>query len=149
LVFHPKLDFVYCIEELSGTIATYSYNEGKLNLIERIFACKEIKEVYSSADIHISPDGLFLYASNRGENTIAIFSINQTNGLLTLLAHEPTYGNTPRNFTIDPSGRFILVANQQSNNIIVFKRDTITGMLSKTATEISIPNPSCLKMKTY
>ncbi len=149
LEFHPKLNYAYCIEELSGTIASYSYHSGKLNLIDRISACSETKEVYSSADIHISPDGLFLYASNRGENTIAIFSINQKNGTLKLLAHEPTYGNTPRNYVIDPSGNFILVANQHSNNIIVFKRDIVTGMLTKTDNIISIPNPSCLKMKSY
>lgn len=149
LVFHPNLNMAYCIEELSGTIALYSYKEGKLNFTERIFACSETKEVYSSADIHISPDGLFLYASNRGENTIAIFSINQSNGTLKLLAHEPTYGNTPRNFTIDPSGNFLLVANQLSNNIIVFRRNLVTGLLTKTDNIISIPNPSCLKMKSY
>lgn len=149
LVFHTKLHVSYCIEELSGIISIYNYNKGKLHFIDSVFACSEIKEVYSSADIHISPDGKFLYASNRGENTIAIFSINQVNGKLKLLAHEPTYGKTPRNFTIDPSGNFLLVANQHSNNIIVFKRDIATGMLSKTANEIVVANPSCLKMKAY
>ena len=149
LVFHPKLNYAYCIEELSGTIASYSYESGRLNLIDRVSACSETKDVYSSADIHISPDGLFLYASNRGENTIAIFSINQSNGTLKLLAHEPTYGNTPRNFVIDPSGNFLLVANQHSNNIIVIRRDKTTGMLTKTTNEIAVPNPSCLKMKSY
>jgi 6-phosphogluconolactonase (cycloisomerase 2 family) len=149
LIFHPNHKFAYCIEELSGTVATYLYKEGNLSFIQRIFACSEIKEVYNSADIHISPDGKFLYASNRGENTIAIFSVDIANGELKLLGHQSTYGDTPRNFTIDPTGNYLLVANQLSNNIVVFKRDAVTGMLTKTDNEVIVPGPSCLKMKAY
>lgn len=150
LIFHPNGKFAYCIEELSGTIATYLYEkDGHLIAQQRIPTCKEPKEVYSSADIHISPDGKFLYASNRGENTIAIFSINNNNGELNLLGHQSTYGETPRNFTIDPTGKYLLVANQLSNNIVVFKINTTSGMLTKTDNELAVPNPSCLKMKMY
>jgi len=149
LVFHPNKKFAYCIEELSGTISMYLYNRGKLEFIERTFACADTTEIHSSADIHITPDGRFLYASNRGENTIAIFSINKKDGKLSLIGHQSTLGNTPRNFAIDPSGNFLLVANQLSNNIVVFRINKETGTLAKTLNEVVVPNPSCLKMKVY
>lgn len=149
--FHPNGKFAYCMEELSGMVSAYNYNNGKLDSIQRIFSYSKILDTYSGADIHISPDGRFLYASNRleEENTIAIFSIDRKNGTLTLMAHQKTYGNTPRNFTINPSGEFLLVANQSSNNIIVFKRNIKTGLLTKTGKEIKVSRPSCLQMRTY
>lgn len=149
--FHPNNKFAYCIEELSGTITSFKYESGKLDSIQRIFSYSKLQEEYNSADIHISPDGLFLYASNRweNENTISIFSINNDNGKLTLVGHQSTYGDHPRNFTIDPTGNFLIVANQVSNNIVVFKRDINTGLLTKTGKEIKVPRPSCLKMRKY
>jgi 6-phosphogluconolactonase (cycloisomerase 2 family) len=149
LIFHPNKKFVYCIEELSGTITTYNYQKGTMTVVDRVFACADTADIYSSADLHITPDGRFLYATNRGENTIAIFSINKKDGKLTLTGHESTYGNSPRNFTIDPSGNFLLVANQLSNNIVVFRINKETGKLIKTAIEIKVFNPSCLKIRTY
>jgi 6-phosphogluconolactonase len=148
LTFHPSKNFAYCIEELSGMVAVYAYKNGKLSPIQRIFSNSNKREIYSSADIHISPDGRFLYASNRDENTISTFSINR-NGKLKLLFHTSTNGEVPRNFTLDPSSKFLLVANQKTGNIIVFKRDFKTGMLEKIEKEISVPNPSCLQMRTY
>ena len=149
--FHPNGKFAYSIEELSGMVSAYSYNNGKLDSIQRIFSYSKIQESYGSSDIHISPDGFFLYASNRWdkENTISIFSINQNIGKLTLVGHQPTFGDHPRNFTIDPTGNFILVANQVTNNIVVFKRNKKSGLLTKTKTEISVPRPSCLQMRKY
>jgi 6-phosphogluconolactonase len=149
--FHPSKPYAYCVEELSGTISAYAYHNGQLDSIQRIFAYSTVQDTYGSADIHISPDGLFLYASNRWveENTIAIFSINQTSGLLTTVGHTSTYGDHPRNFTIDPTGNFLLVANQVTNNIVVFKRDLLSGLLTKTEQEIMVPNPSCLQMRAY
>lgn len=150
--FHPTKAFAYCIEELGGTVTGYTYQNGKLDTIQSIFAYSQKQtSYYGSADIHISPDGLFLYASNRwdGENTIAIFSIHQQNGKLNLLGHQQTYGDHPRNFTIDPTGRFLLVANLVTNNIIVFKRNLKTGLLSKTPYSIRVSQPSCLQMRTY
>lgn len=151
LTFHPNGKFAYCIEELSGMVSAYNYHNGKLDSIQRTFSYSKTQESYGSADIHISPDGLFLYTSNRwvDENTISIFSINQTTGKLILIGHQPTGGEHPRNFTIDPSGNFLLVANQITNNIVVFKRDLKTGLLLKTTIEINIPNPSCLQMRKY
>jgi 6-phosphogluconolactonase (cycloisomerase 2 family) len=102
--------------------------------------------LYSTADLHCSPDGKFLYVSNRleGENSIAIFKINNKNGELNLIGHESTYGNQPRNFAIDPSGNFLAVGNVLTNNIVVFKRNMNTGLLSK-VNELDIFNPACLK----
>lgn len=149
--FHPNKKLAYCIEELSGMISVYSYDNGNLDSIQRVFSYSKTQDTYGSADIHISPDGLFLYASNRwfDENTISIFSIDQNNGKLKLIGHQNTYGDHPRNFTIDPSGNFLLVANQVTGNIVVFKRDLNTGLLINTNIEIKIPNPSCLQMRLY
>lgn len=149
--FHPNGKFAYCIEELSGMVSAYSYKNGKLDSIQRIFSYSKIRSDYASADIHVSPDGLFLYASNRGEkeNTISIFSINSNSGKLKLIGHQSTFGNHPRNFTIDPSGNFLLVANVTTNNVVVFKRNLKTGLLTKTNYEIKVPRPSCLQMRQY
>lgn len=148
-IFHPSADFAYSIEELSGMISAYAYKRGRLDPIQRQSSYSTKQEAYSGADIHISPDGLFLYASNRGENTIAIFSIDPGSGKLKLAGHESTYGDHPRNFTLDPSGNFLLVGNMKSDTIIVFKRNRKTGLLKKTKYRINVPRPACLKMKRY
>lgn len=148
--FHPNKKIAYCIEELSGTITAYHYSDGKLDSIQRISSHKEKhKDVLSSADIHISPDGKFLYASNRGEeNNIAIFSIKE-DGKLKYIAHQSTFGTIPRNFTIDDSGKFLIVANQKSGNIVVFKRNVKTGLLKKIKNDVSVIGPSCVIIRKY
>ncbi|MFY8020504.1 MAG: lactonase family protein [Bacteroidia bacterium] len=148
--FHPSGKFAYCIEELSGTVCVYSYLHGKLSEIQSVKSYSKTQETYGSADIHISDDGRFLYASNRwdNENTISVFKVI-TDGKLQLIQHQKTGGDHPRNFTLDPSGQFLLVANLISNNIVVFRRDIKTGLLSSTKNEIKIPSPSCLKMRRY
>lgn len=145
-VFHNNRRFAYCIEELSGTVSSYSYKKEKLTSIQRIATHDaSMKGPFGSADIHISPDGKFLYASNRGkENTISIFLINQVTGLLSFIGNQSTLGDHPRNFTIDQTGKFLLVANMLSNEIIVFKRDKQTGLLTETSNKISVPKPACL-----
>ena len=149
--FHPSGKFAYCIEEISGMVSAYSYSKGKLDSIQRIFSYAKKQEAYSGADIHVSPDGLFLYASNRDgtENSLSIFAIDQSNGKLKLTGHQSTFGVHPRNFTIDPSGAFLLVANAMTNNIVVFKRNIKTGLLTKLKDELTVPRPSCLQMRTY
>lgn len=149
--FHPNGRYAYCIEELSAMVTAYAYQSGVLDSIQRIFGYSKVQDAYGGADIHISPDGLFLYSSNRweDENTIAIFSIDPSTGLLTLLGHQKTYGDHPRNFTIDPSGKFLLVANMLTNNIVVFKRNMKTGLLKKKKREVRVPAPSCLQMRRY
>ncbi|MFV8375422.1 lactonase family protein [Flavobacterium sp. LB1P71] len=148
--FHPDEKFAYCIEEISGTISVYAYGNGKLDPIQRINTHTDaLKEGFSSGDIHISPDGRFLYASNRGEeNNIAIFSI-ESNGTLKTVGYQSTFGKTPRIFTIDSTGKFLIAANQTSGNVVVFKRNLVTGLLKKSGTEINLENASCVQIKHY
>jgi len=150
MAFHPQGKFAYCLSELSGTVTVYSVKTGRLDSIQEIGLHSKSHQFYSSADINLSPDGLFLYASNRGEeNNIAIFRVNIKSGKLTPVGYQPTEGDHPRNFVIDPSGKFLLVANEYSGNINVFRRDARTGLLTKTANGILIKGPSCLIMKSY
>ena len=146
LAFNPDGKYAYLMEELSGTVAVFSYKNGKLTAIQNISSHPAgYKGAIGSADIHVSPDGKFLYCSNRGEsNTIAIFSIEH-NGQIKPVGYESTLGKAPRNFNLDPSGNFILVANQNSDNIVIYKRDHKTGKLTPLAKQISVPNPVCIK----
>lgn len=144
--FHPNKKYAYLMEELSGNVAVYQYEKGKLTPIQTISAVPSGFTGYiGSADIHVSPDGHFLYCSNRGEsNTIAIFSIDKK-GRLTLAGHHSAMGKAPRNFNFDPSGNFLLVANQDTDNIVIFKRDTKTGLLTETGKQIEVGKPVCVK----
>ncbi len=148
LTFHPNKRFAYLIEELSGKVAAFRYSKGKLTAIQQISTHpKDYKGAIGSADIHVSPDGKFLYASNRGDaNSIAIFAINPNNGRLQLRGIQSTMGEAPRNFTIDPTGKFLLIANQNTNNIVIFKRNKQTGLLTATGEQIELPKPVCLQM---
>ncbi len=148
LDFSPDGKYVYLIQEMSGTVSAFSYQHGEMKLLQTIAThTPDYTGQPGSADIHLSPDGKFLYASNRGqENNIAIFSVNTISGKLTPAGYQSTNGVQPRNFIIDPSGRYLLVANQKTSNIVVFKRDSKTGQLTATGKDIEVPNPVCLKM---
>jgi 6-phosphogluconolactonase len=144
--FSTNNKFAYLMEEMTGTVVSYKILNGKLIFNQRINALPaDFKGKMGSADIHVAPDGKFLYCSNRGEsNTISIFSIHPTDGKLTLIGHQSTLGNTPRNFNFDPSANFLLVANQDGN-IVIFKRDKQTGLLTDTGKRIDVPNPVCIQ----
>ncbi len=148
LDFSPNGKYLFVLEELSGSISAFSYNNGSTKLIQTIATHPStFNGQPGSADIHLSPDGKFLYASNRGEeNNIAIFSVDAITGKLILVGYQPTKGEHPRNFMIDPTGNYLLVANKNTNNIVVFKRDKITGLLQETLQQIEVPNPVCLQM---
>jgi 6-phosphogluconolactonase len=145
--FHPNNKYAYLMEELTGTVVFYKVNKGNLKMQQRINAMpRDYTGTMGSADIHVSPDGKFLYCSNRGEsNTISIFSINTMNGKLTIVGHQSTLGKTPRNFNVDPSGNFLLVANQNTDEIVIFKIDKKTGLLTDTGKRIHVPKPVCLQ----
>lgn len=137
--------YLYVINELNSTITLFKEKGGSYEEIETYTTISDSFEGESfCADIHLSPDGKFLYGSNRGENTIVIFKIDEYNGTLTLVGREPVKGDWPRNFAIDPSGTYVLVANQRSNNIVVFKRDDEKGTLNFVS-EVDLPSPVCLK----
>lgn len=145
LAFHPNGKWVYVINELSSTVSRVKKNNsGHYEIAETISTLPtDFKEENSTADIHISEDGKFLYASNRGHNSIVIYKISKTDGTLTLIRHESVHGDWPRNFTLSPGGNYLLVANQRSNNIVSFKRDHKLGTLNY-ASEIQAPSPVCL-----
>lgn len=148
LTFHPNGAFAYLIEEMTGTVSAYKYNDGRLIFIQRTTTHpSDFKGAIGSADIHLSPDGKFLYASNRGDaNTLAIFAVNSTTGRLQLKGYHTTLGKTPRNFIIDPTGNYLLVANQGTNNIVIFKRNKQNGMVAATGQQINVPAPVCLQL---
>ena len=145
---HPNGKYAYLMEELTGSVSVYEIEKnGYLSLIQNISGLpRDFDGAIGSADIHVSPDGKFLYCSNRGEsNTIGIFSINKNNGQLEWIDHQSTLGKTPRNFNFDPTGNFLLVANQNSDEIVIFKRDKETGLLTDTKKKIRVSKPVCLK----
>ena len=145
---HPNGKYAYLMEELTGSVSVYEIEKnGYLSLIQNISGLpRDFDGAIGSADIHVSPDGKFLYCSNRGEsNTIGIFSINKSNGQLEWIDHQSTLGKTPRNFNFDPTGNFLLVANQNSDEIVIFKRDKGTGLLTDSRKRISVSKPVCLK----
>jgi 6-phosphogluconolactonase len=143
--FHPSLKLLYVINELSGTIDVFDNKYGIQN-VQTISTDTSNNLDKGSADIHFSPDGKFLYATNRGNyNNIVIYSVDAINGTLTYVGLEPTRGKTPRNFTIDPTGNYLLVANQNSDSVIIFKRDKTTGLLTFIS-QFETGNPTCLKL---
>jgi 6-phosphogluconolactonase len=145
ICFHPNMKWFYVINEMHGSITHVEIMEdGSYQTRSTISTLKaDFNAENYSADIHISSDGRFVYASNRGPNEIAIFKVDDKNGQLSLLSHVPTKGNWPRNFTLSPDEKFLLVAHQYSNNICCFKRDAQSGLL-EFVSEIEAPNPVCL-----
>ncbi|WP_211372099.1 lactonase family protein [Flagellimonas olearia] len=148
-VFHPNGKFAYVVQELMGIVTAFDHDGGKLKSKQSVsLLSKTYKggvDEADAADIHISPDGKFLYASLRGEsNELVIYAIEE-NGMLEYVGRQSTLGKVPRNFVIDPSGRFVLVGNSASNEVVVFKRDQSTGLLEPTGNTISVPAPVCLK----
>ena len=146
--FHPDGAHAYAINELDSTITVMEYERasGQLSPVQTVPALPDGFQGQSScADIHVSPDGRFVYGSNRGHDSIVIYAVDAASGKLEYVGHEPTGGRNPRNFGINPTGRYLLVANQDTDNIVVFQIDRDSGKLSVTGTEVSVPLPVCLK----
>jgi 6-phosphogluconolactonase len=145
LTFHPNGKWAFLIQEMTGVITAFEYSNGKLTAKESVtLVSPGSTGRIDAADIHVSPDGNFLYGSLRGDiNEIVVCSIDKS-GKLAVAGRQSTLGKTPRNFAIDPTGKFLLVGNQNSDNIIVFKRDAKTGLLTATGTKISLGSPVCL-----
>jgi len=138
--------FMYVISEYSSTITVFQKNANGefLKIANESTLNPNFKGDSYCADIHLSSDGKFLYGSNRGENSIVVFEVNQSTGKLRYLESVLVQGDWPRNFTIDPSGKFLLVANQKSDTITVFSRNAKTGLLGFLH-EVSLPMPVCLE----
>lgn len=143
---HPSKPYVYAVQELTGSVTVLSFKSGALKKMQQVNMFKEVSDKKSgAADIHLSPDGKFLYASNRADyNDLAIYKV-ASNGLLAWVGSQSTLGLAPRNFSIDPTGNFLLAANQNSNEVVVFKRNKMTGLLTDTGNRISVGRPVCLQ----
>jgi 6-phosphogluconolactonase len=143
--FHPNKKWVYVINELNNTITMFNKNaNGALEEAESYPALsKDFRGNNKTADLHIHQNGKYLYGSNRGDDSIAVFSINQSNGKITLAEVVKTGGEEPRNFTIDPTGNYLIVGNRISNEIVVFKINEHTGKIKKCAGPYTQPLPIC------
>lgn len=147
LVCHPNGRYIYVINELNGTIAAFDFYDGELKQRQVIETLPpDFKGDNTTAEIAISTDEHFLYASNRGHDSISYYSIDPENGILSLQGFVSTEGEHPRNFTIDPSGRFMLVSNRDSNNVAVFRLDNDSGMPVYTGNRITVSVPMCISI---
>lgn len=148
ITFHPNGEYAYLVNELNGSVVAFSYSDGTLSELQTISTLPDnYTGQISGADIHVSPDGNYLYATNREDlNSIVTYSIDQESGQLTKQGSTPTGGVHPRNFMIDPTGKYVLVANRHSDNIVIFDRNQETGELSPTGQEVTLSQPVCLKM---
>ncbi|HOH56008.1 MAG TPA: lactonase family protein [Paludibacteraceae bacterium] len=144
LAFSKDRKYLYLLHELDGTISIIRFNKGNLEFSGETSLVTNKNLKTGAADIHISPDGKFLYATNRGEsNNITCFRI-QKNGSLEFVEQIPTQGNGPRNFVITKDGNYLLVGNQYSDKIVVFKRDRKSGKLTDTEIRMEVGAPVCL-----
>jgi len=147
--FSPDGKYLYLVQEMSATINVYSVDGGKLKQLQTLpMTDATFKGQLSGADIHISPNGKFLYASNREDSDeINLYNVNPTDGKLTFLEHIRTMGKSPRSFVIDPNGRFVIIANQKSNSVDVLAIDQKTGRLFPSRSHITdISMPVCVKL---
>lgn len=144
--FLLEKEMIYVISELNSTITSFVL-KGETWTKEQTISTlpKDFKGISYCADIHISADGKFLYGSNRGHNSIAVFSIDKDSGKLKNLGFVSVEGNWPRNFALTPDGKFMLVANQKSANITVFRINKETGIPEFTGNQIELPSPVCIE----
>jgi 6-phosphogluconolactonase len=146
--FHPNSRYAYLINELDATLVGYRYH-ADAGMFEEFQTVTALPENFTGenlcADVHVSPDGKYLYASNRGHDSIVCFHIDEKTGQLTYQNHTSTEGREPRNFAISPDGTFLLVANQKTNNIVTFKIDPENGQLHRTKQQVEVPMPVCVR----
>jgi 6-phosphogluconolactonase len=150
LALHPTGRFAYVINELNCTITAFNNDSDKGELreaqtISTLPAGQAVQTGFSGAEVEVHPSGKFLYASNRGHNSIAVFAIDQNTGRLTYVENQPTQGSTPRGFGIDPDGGYLLVGNQLSDSVVVFRIDAQSGKLTPTGSKIEVGVPVCVK----
>ncbi|HXJ05316.1 MAG TPA: lactonase family protein [Candidatus Acidoferrum sp.] len=147
LAFHPNDKFAYVLSEMASTVTVFSFHakDGSFSHLQTVSTLpSDYSAPNDAAEIVVHPSGKFLYASNRGHDSIAIFAINQKTGTLKSLGQVLTGGKTPRHFAIDPTGAYLLAENQESNNIVVFHIDPASGSLTPTGQTVEVPSPVCL-----
>jgi 6-phosphogluconolactonase len=148
LAFHPAGRFAYVINEMGSTLTAFAYDaaRGALRELETVSTLPTgFTGGNSTAEVVAHPSGKFLYGSNRGHNSIAVYAIDAAQGKLTLVEHQSTRGRTPRNFAIDPTGRWLLAANQDTDNIVLFRIDAQSGRLAATEQVIEVGAPVCIQ----
>ncbi|HEU4751893.1 MAG TPA: lactonase family protein, partial [Armatimonadota bacterium] len=146
--FHPNGRHAYVINEMKSTVTAFDYDpkRGALAEIQTLSTLPaDFHGGSSCAEVQVHPSGKFLYGSNRGHNSIAMFRIDPATGKLTAIGHEPTGGKTPRNFGIDPTGKYLLAANQDSDSLVVFRIDPESGRLTPTGSRVEVPMPVCVR----
>ena len=146
--FHPNGRFAYVINEMKSTITAMRHDaqRGALTPLATVSTLPGgFTGNNTTADVHVHPSGKFLYGSNRGHDSIAMFAIDETTGIPRYLGVEPTQGKNPRNFAVDPTGSYLLAANQDGNNIVVFSIDSGSGKLHPTGNSLKVPAPVCVK----
>ncbi len=148
LAFDPDGKAVYVLNELNGTVVSFGFDPADGSLVQ-LHTMSTLQQGYtgknSSAEVVISPDGRWLYASNRGPDNIAIFEVDRSSRRMRRVGYQPTLGKHPRNFTIDPAGEFLAVANRDSNSVIIFSINKETGTLAPVAGPARVPRPSCVR----
>jgi len=145
---HPSGKFAYVVSEMASTVTAFSVDlkAGVLHRSQSISTLPDdFKGENDDAEIVVHPSGKFLYASNRGHDSITVFAIDAAKGTLTVVEHASTKGKTPRNFAIDPTGTLLFAENQQSNNIVIFRIDEKTGKLTPTGKVLEVGQPVCIK----
>jgi 6-phosphogluconolactonase len=149
LAFHPHRPFTYVIGELQSAVTVFHYLEqrGAFEAVQTISTLPDdFKGQNLGAEIKVAPSGRFVYASNRGDDSLAIYAADQETGKLSVVGHEPTRGVGPRDFAIDPSGALLLVANQDTDTVVTFWIDQNSGMLTATGYVAQVPTPVCLQL---
>ncbi len=146
--FHPSGNFAYVINEMGNTVTAFAYDAGR-GALKEIQMISTIPQGYAgetyTSEILVHPSGRFLYGSNRGHHSIAVFAIDPNTGLLSLVEIPSCGGQWPRNFAIDPTGAWMLVGNERSDNIVLFRIDPDSGKLTPTGQVVAAPSPVCLK----
>ncbi|TGA97806.1 lactonase family protein [Sporolactobacillus shoreae] len=148
LAFHPSAPYAYVMSELSNEIIAlhFDHQSGQFSTIQTISALpSDFQDHSQGAAIKITSDGQYVYASNRGADSIAVFRVDSESGKLDLVEHVSTRGNWPRDFELDPTEHFLIAANQNSGDLFLYERDVETGRLSPLESSISVPDPVCVK----
>ncbi|PLT35504.1 lactonase family protein [Bacillus sp. V5-8f] len=147
LVFHPNGKYAYVMTELSNEVIALAYNneDGSFKELQYLSAIpQDFTENSQGSAIRISADGRFVYAGNRGHNSIALFAVDQETGKLEFVEHTSTEGSWPRDFEIDPTGKFVVASNHESHNLVLFSRNEETGRLSLVQSDVTVPYPVCV-----
>ncbi len=149
LAFHPGGRFAYVISEMANTVTVFGYDSGRgtLSRIQTISTLPaDFQGTSYTAEVQVHPSGKFVYGSNRGHDSIAIFVVDPATGKLATAGHQSTLGKNPRNFALDPTGAYLLAENQDSNSIVVFRIDQKTGGLTQVGEPVVVPMPVCIRM---